>query len=45
VIGQIAPFDEELVIDVLQRMDQQVKRLACLLAVFVPFKTAAMLLA
>jgi hypothetical protein len=43
-IGQIAPFDEELGIEAQQRIDQQVKRRACLLAVFVPFETAAMLL-
>lgn len=43
-IGQIAPFDDELGIDAQQRMDPQVKRRACLLAVFVPFETAAMLL-
>jgi hypothetical protein len=44
VIGQIAPFDKELEIEPNQRMDQQVKRQACLLAIFVPFETAAMLL-
>ncbi len=44
-IGQIAPFDAELGIEANQRMDHQVKRRACLLAVFVPFETAAMLLA
>jgi hypothetical protein len=43
-IGQIAPFDEALGIEANQRMDHQVKRQACLLAVFVPFETAAMLL-
>ena len=43
-MGQIAPFDEELAIEPNQRMDHQVKRQACLLAIFVPFETAAMLL-
>lgn len=43
-IGQIAPLDEELGLEPNQRMDPQVKRRACLLAVFVPFETAAMLL-
>ena len=44
-IGQIAPFDEELGIEPNQRTEQTVKQRACLLAVFVPFETAAMLLA
>jgi hypothetical protein len=44
-IGQIAPLDEELGLEPNQRMANQVKRRACLLAVFVPFETAAMLLA
>jgi hypothetical protein len=44
-IGQIAPFDEKLGIAPNQRTEQTVKRSACLLAVFVPFETAAMLLA
>jgi hypothetical protein len=43
-IGQIVPFDEALGIAPHQRVEQQVKRRACLLAVFVPFETAAMLL-
>ncbi len=43
--GQIAPFDEELGLEPNQRTEQTVKQRACLLAVFVPFETAAMLLA
>jgi len=44
-IGQIAPFDEALGLAPQQRTDSAVKQRACLLAVFVPFETAAMLLA
>jgi hypothetical protein len=43
-VSGVARIDEELGIQAHQRMDHQVKRRACLLAVFVPFETAAMLL-
>jgi hypothetical protein len=43
-IGQIAPLDDELGLAANQRMDEGIKRKACLLAVFVPFETAAVLL-
>ena len=44
-IGQIAPLDSELGIAPNQRTEHTLKRKACLLAVFVPFETASMLLA
>jgi hypothetical protein len=43
-IGQIVPLDEGLGITPNQRTDMNVKRSACLMAVFVPFETAAALL-
>ncbi len=44
VIGQIAPFDEELGIASNQKSDVGLQQAACLVAIFVPFETAAMLL-
>ena len=43
-IGQVVPFDEELGLKPNQQTDEGLKHKACLLAVFVPFETAAMLL-
>lgn len=43
-IGQIAPFDEELDLAANQKSDTGVQQVACLVAIFVPFETAAMLL-
>jgi hypothetical protein len=43
-IGQIAPFDKELGLAPNQKTDVSLKHRACLLAVFVPFGTAAELL-
>ena len=44
VIGQIAPFDEELGLAANQKSDVGLQQVACLVAIFVPFETAAMLL-
>lgn len=44
VIGQIAPFDEELGLASNQKSDVSLQQVACLVAIFVPFETAAMLL-
>ncbi|MCP4422257.1 MAG: ISKra4 family transposase [Chloroflexi bacterium] len=44
VIGQIAPFDEELGLAANQKSDTGLQQVACLAAIFVPFETAAMLL-
>ena len=44
-IGQVAPLDQELGLIPNQRIDESIKRKACLLAVFVPFETASVLLA
>jgi len=41
---QIAPFDQELGLNSYQQTSQEVVQLACLLAVFVPFETAKVLL-
>ncbi len=43
-IGQVAPLDNELGLEINQRTGVHVKRLACILAVFVPFGIAATLL-
>lgn len=43
-IGQIAPLDLELGLVPNQRIDESIRRKACLLAVFVPFETASLLL-
>lgn len=43
-IGQIAPLDRELELSAHQHSCVQLKRVACLLAVFVPFETAQVLL-
>ena len=43
-IRQVVPFDEELGLGANQKTDESLKHKACLLAVFVPFETAAMLL-
>lgn len=40
-IGQIAPLDEELGLEPHQRTSFELKHLACLSAVFLPFETAA----
>ena len=44
VIGQIAPFDEELGLASNQKSDVGLQQAACLIAIFVPFETASMLL-
>ncbi len=44
VIGQIAPLDEELGLASNQKSDVGLQQAACLVALFVPFETAAMLL-
>lgn len=43
-IGQVAPFDEELGLASNQKSDVGLQQAACLLAIFVPFESAAMLL-
>jgi hypothetical protein len=43
-IGQVAPFDTALGLVPQQRTSLEVKQIACALAVFVPFETAAALL-
>jgi len=43
-IGQIAPFDEELGLAANQKSDAGLQQVACLVAIFVPFEAAAMLL-
>ena len=43
-IGQQAPLDDELALTARQRSDLGLKRVACLLAVFVPYETAQVLL-
>jgi len=44
VIGQVAPFDTELGLASNQKSDSGLQQVACLVAIFVPFETAAMLL-
>jgi len=44
IIGQIAPFDEELGLASNQKSDVGLQQVACLVAIFVPFETATMLL-
>lgn len=44
VIGQIAPFDEELGLASNQKSDVGLQQVASLVAIFVPFETATMLL-
>lgn len=44
VIGQVAPFDTELGLASNQKSDTGLQQVACLVAIFVPFETAAMLL-
>jgi hypothetical protein len=43
-IGQVAPLDEELGLKTNQKSDTGLQRAACLMAIFVPFETAGMLL-
>lgn len=43
-IGQVAPLDKELGLKSNQKSDPGLQQVACLLAIFVPFETAAMLL-
>jgi hypothetical protein len=43
-IGQVAPLDEELGLKANQKSDTGLQRVACLMAIFVPFETAGMLL-
>jgi len=43
-IGQVAPFDKELGLAPNQKSDNGLRQAACLIAVFVPFETASMLL-
>lgn len=44
IIGQVAPFDKELGLASNQKSDTGLQQVACLLAIFVPYETAAMLL-
>ncbi len=44
VIGQVAPLDEALGLASNQKSDAGLQQVACLVAIFVPFETAAMLL-
>ena len=44
IMGQIAPLDEELGLAANQKSDVGLQQVACLVAIFVPFETAAMLL-
>lgn len=41
-IGQVAPLDEELGLELHQRTSVELKHLACICAVFLPFETAAL---
>ncbi len=43
-IGQVAPFDKELGLASNQKSGSGLQQVACLLAIFVPYETAAMLL-
>jgi hypothetical protein len=43
-IGQVAPFDKELGLTSNQKSGTGLQQVACLLAIFVPYETAAMLL-
>jgi hypothetical protein len=43
-IGQVAPLDKELGLMTNQKSDPGLQQVACLLAIFVPYETAAMLL-
>jgi len=43
-IGQIAPFDEQLGVEPNEKTCEGIKELACLLAVFVPYQIASLLL-
>jgi hypothetical protein len=43
-IGQVAPLDKELGLASNQKSDTGLQQVACLLAIFVPYETAAMLL-
>ncbi|VAW30347.1 hypothetical protein MNBD_CHLOROFLEXI01-4257 [hydrothermal vent metagenome] len=44
VIGQVAPLDKELGLASNQKSDVGLQQVACLVAIFVPFETAGMLL-
>ena len=44
VIGQVAPLDKELGLASNQKSDTGLQRVACLLAIFVPFETATVVL-
>lgn len=43
-LGQVAPLDKELGLRTNQKSDGGLQRVACLLAIFVPYESAAMLL-
>jgi hypothetical protein len=43
-LGQVAPLDKELGLGTNQKSDGGLQRVACLLAIFVPYESAAMLL-
>ena len=43
-IGQVAPFDEELGLASNQKSDRGLQQVACLVVIFVPYETAAMLM-
>ena len=43
-IGQIAPLDQELGLSAYQSVSVELKYIACILAVFVPYQTAAVIL-
>lgn len=44
MIGQVSPFDKELGLALNQKSDRGLQQVACLVAVFVPFESAAMLM-
>jgi len=44
VIGQVSPLDKELGLASNQKSDSGLQRVACLVAIFVPFESAAMLM-
>jgi hypothetical protein len=44
VIGQVVPFDKELGLASNQKSDSGLQQVACLVAIFVPFESAAMLM-
>ncbi|MCP4057718.1 MAG: ISKra4 family transposase [Pseudoalteromonas sp.] len=43
-IGQITPFDDKIGVKPNQKISDEVKQIACLLAIFMPYKIASMLI-